>query len=290
MSAAKRSLACVSLCLIPAVVRADVIINSSLSLLQLQITPSAGLFEILSPFNASAFTQVFDSLGGFDQQFNSADDGATSAGSSTTLVTAMAVASAPALTESTTANLFLPEITASAGTTPGSPYGLLQGFFQITGTSGEVSVQLTAMLNESQSLSTTGSGLSASAEAIYSLLLPDISDSPLLFLDDPLSIAANASLSDSSSPALMATVTLMADTPYSLISQTDTEVKGTSSIPEPSSLILLFTSFSLGLLFVLRHRCHRRQIDHHRRATPKWFGLVCRQWTLGRRFVQLGTA
>ena len=38
---------------------------------------------------------------------------------------------------------------------------------------------------------------------------------------------------------LFALVTLQPDTPYYLIAETDTEVKGTSMVPEPSCLLLI---------------------------------------------------
>jgi hypothetical protein len=223
-----------------------------LSLTQFQILPDAGALQIISPFNASAFTQVFDSLGGFDQEYNSVDGGATSASSSTTLVSSSASASAVGLTASTSSSLLIPQITASAGTATGSPYGLLQGYFQIVGTTGAVSVELTATLNEIQSLSTTGFGQSATAEATFSLLLPAISDSPILFFDDPLAIGANSTMADSSSPTLTATVTLQANTQYDLLAEVDPEIKGISMTPEPSTVYLSFVGMCALALFLRR--------------------------------------
>jgi hypothetical protein len=245
-------IACVALWCLSPDAQASVIVSSSLSLTQLQILPAAGSVQIISPFNASAFTQVFDSLGGVDQDYNSVDDGATSANSSTTLVSSNAAASAVGLTVSTSSSLLIPQATASAGTEPGSPYGLLQGFFQIVGTTGPVSVELTATLNEIQSLSTTGFGHSATAEATFSLLLPDISGSPILFFDDPLAIGASGFMADSSSPKLTAAVTLQANTEYYLLAETESEIKGTSMTPEPSSVSLSFVGLCALVLFLRR--------------------------------------
>ncbi len=251
--------------LFPVVAQGNVIINSSLKLTQLQLLPSAGSVQYLSPFNASTFTQVFDSLGGSDQQYNSVDDGATSSSSTTSLVSATAAASATALTASTSGSLFIPQITASAGTNPGSPYGLLQGFFEIVGATGPVTVQLKASLMESQSLTTTGFGMSASSEAIFNLLLPDISSDPVLFFDDPLSIGPNGSVSDSQSPTLTASVTLQAGTEYYLIANTDPDFFGTSATPEPSSLSYLLTGLALCGPLALRSqwaRCAASRTSH----------------------------
>jgi hypothetical protein len=227
-------------------------VNSSLSLNQLQILPSAGTLQIISPFNASAFVQVFDSLGGFDQQFNSADDGVASSGAATGLAYATATASAVSLTALTTAGVNIPNQTISAGTVPGSPYGLLQGSFEIVGAPGPVSVQFIAALSVAQSLFTSQDGRSATSEATFSLLLPDISSSPILFYDDLLTIGPSAGVATSASPLLAETVTLETDTPYFLIVDTDPEVKGDSMTPEPAYLPVLIVG-TLAL-FSLRAR------------------------------------
>jgi hypothetical protein len=262
--AAPSLILCFALGLYPAVARADVVIDSSLSLTQLQILPSAGSIQFLSPFNASAFTQVFDSLGGADQQFNSVDDGATSASASTTLADATAAASALSMTASTNAGVNIPQITADAGTAPGSPYGLLQGFFEIVGATGPISVQLKASLLMHQSLSTSGYGQAATSEAIFDLLLPDISGDPILFFDDLRSIGPNDSIAISSSPTLSGFVTLQANTPYYLIANTDPDVFGSSSVPEPSSFWLLLTVLGVGALSIER-RERLRRTNHTRR-------------------------
>jgi hypothetical protein len=240
MRSATASLAlCVGFCLCPSALQAGVIVASTLNLTQLQILPSSGTVQFLPPINASAFVQVFDNLGGFDQQFDSVDDGATNVSAATALAFASAAASAVSMTASTTAGLNIPQITADAGTTPGSPYGLLQGLFQITGAGGPVSVQLKALLDVHQSLATSGYGQSATSEAIFNLLLPDISGDPILFFDDLRSIGPNDSSSTSSSPTLSAFVTLQPGMPYYLIVNVDPDVSGSSTAPEPASLLLL---------------------------------------------------
>ena len=250
--------------LYPAAVRADVVIDSSLSLTQLQILPSAGSVQFFSPFNASAFAQVFDSLGGADQQFNSVDDGATSASASTTFAHATASASALSMTASTTAGVNIPQITADAGTAPGSPYGLLQGLFEITGATGPISVQFKASLDVHQFLSTSGGGQLATSEAIFNLLLPDISGDPILFFDDLRSIGPNDSSASSSSATLSGFVMLQPDTPYYLIANTDPDVFGSSSVPEPSSFWLSLAVLGVGALSIER-RERRRRTNNARR-------------------------
>jgi hypothetical protein len=226
---------------------------------KLQILPSSGTVQFLSPFNASAFVQVADSLGGFDQQFDSVDDGATNVSAATALAYATAAASALDMTASAASGINIPQIEAAAGTVPGSPYGLLQGFFQIVGATGPVSVQLKATLDANQSLSTTGYGQSASSEVTFNLLLPDISGDPVLFFDNLLEIGPNDSAANASSFTLSALVTLQPDTPYYSIAETDAETPpGISHVPEPSSGPLLLTVLLLGASLAGREQWLRR--------------------------------
>jgi len=243
----------------PAMLRAAVIVSTSLSLTSFQILPSTGSVQFIHPTTASAFAQVFDTLGGSDQQFNTIDDGSTSAVAATALAHAMAAASAPALTASAVSGVNIPELTAGAGTVPGSTFGSLQGFFQIVGATSPVSVQLKALLAANQSLATTSSGQSADSEVTFSLLLPDISDTPVLFMDNLLHIGPSNSRSASSSPTLTNLVTLMPNTQYLWIAQTDSESSGTNTVPEPQSLLLGSSGLVLFALWVARlaHLRHR---------------------------------
>jgi hypothetical protein len=112
----------------------------------------------------------------------------------------------------------IPQITAfgSSGAN-GDPFGSLFGQFEIVGTTGPVSVQLKALLDYSQSLSTTGYGLSAFSEVVFNLLLPDVSGDPLLFFDNPLTIGPNAFKAAAGFPVLSTFVTLQPDTPIYLL-------------------------------------------------------------------------
>jgi hypothetical protein len=113
-----------------------------------------------------------------------------------------------------------------------------------------VSVNLTAPLSGDQSLMTTGDGVSASSEIIFEALLPDVSITPILFYDNPLSIGPNTTLVSPLSTTLSASETLMANTPYLLIVGVDAESSGLSMAPEPSLCALT----ALGLLGVFAVR------------------------------------
>ena len=245
-----------ALCFYPAAAWADLIVTTAISLNQLQILPANGSLVFLPGVLASAAAQAQDSLGGNDAQSNTVIDDATSASAMTALANANAAASAMALTGSAASGVNIPQITAFASSgANGAPFGSLFGQFEIVGATGPVSVKLKALLDYTQSLSTTGGGVSASSEAIFSLLLPDINGSPVLFFDNLLIIGPNDSMSTLGTPTLSASMLLDPNTPYYFIAEVDSESSGLSQVPEPSSLDLLLTGFVFSaLLFARRKR------------------------------------
>jgi hypothetical protein len=261
MSSVTRSLVLASaLCLYPAAVWADLIVTTDLSLSGFQILPASGSLLILPGVLATASAQAQDSLGGNDGQSNTVIDSATSASAVTALADAHAAASALALSASAASGVHIPQITAFASSgANGDPFGSLFGQFEIVGTTGPVSVQLKALLDYSQSLSTTGYGLSAFSEVIFSLLLPDLSGDPVLFFDHPLTIGPNTFETTAGSPVLSTFVTLQPDTLYLFIAGVDAESSGLSQVPEPSSLFLAVTvCVFFALLFAHGERGRRR--------------------------------
>jgi hypothetical protein len=244
--------------------RADINVSTSITLDQLQITPSIGTFQIISPFSASAFAQVFDSLGGSDQAFNSVNDGSTTASAATALVTASAAASVTAFTLGASSGVNIPaSVNATAGTNPGAPVALLEGFFEIVNPldarQSSVNVLWNATLEANQSLSTTGSGSSASSEAIFQLLLPDVSAAPFLFYDNPLQIGADSQLSTGSQTlTLNGSATLQTNTEYLMIAGADAETPPPPPTPEPSYMLLV--GAGLSSLAALRARQRKRAL------------------------------
>jgi hypothetical protein len=236
-------------CLGPTVAWADVLVNTQLNLTELQISPTTGTLEILSPVTAFTFAQALDSLGGFDAQSNSVNDSATSVNAATTLASASGAASAPALTGSVTANVSLPDNFNGFGNSAGQ--SSLSGRFEITGATNPVNVTFNAFLSISQFMQTTGAGQSATSETIFTLLLPDLSPNPVLGYDNPLAIGPDQVMSyDASptSPTLTTSMSLQPNTPYSFYAELDAESNGVST-PEPSSVGLVLTA--VGLLAVL---------------------------------------
>jgi hypothetical protein len=233
-------------------VRADVIVSTSLSLTSLTITPAKGSVQLKSPFSASAFAQTQDSLGGSGQQFKTVNGGAASASASTSVTSATATASVPGLSASASGNVDIAEISAFAAATANGGPGSLMGSFEIVGTSGSVTVDFAASLKGDQSLLTNGGGESAKSEIVFSLLLPGVSSSPLLFYDNPLSIGPDSSTILPYSNKLTDAIMLKANTPYLLIGNVDSESSGLSKIPEPSLAVL--AALALSALWFVRGR------------------------------------
>jgi hypothetical protein len=228
------------------VLSAGVIINTSLSLTNLQIQASAGTVDIQTGLNASAFASVEDSLGGSGAQYNSAN-------ASTPLVFGSGAASAPAFTESASSGVAMYGINASAGTNVAGPYGALQGFFEIVGTTGSVNVTMNATIDYNQTLVTDTLGVSAYSEVIFALNLPDTGLVPFLFYDSPLSIGSDATAANSGTQILTNSTTLQANTLYTIYAESDAESLGVDSAPEPASIELL----GLGLSLIVAGRKFR---------------------------------
>lgn len=230
--------------------QADVIVSTSLTLNGLTISPASGSLNIISPVTASAFATAQDSLGGFDQQFNTVNDSTTSATATTGLANASASASAPALTAGGNSAVNIPEITASASSGGNGGPGSLIGSFEITGTIGTVIVRLSAPITAHQSLLTNGGGVSATSSVTFDLLLPDISGSPELFYTNSPTIGPNSNVVSNYSNTLSTSVMLQADTPYQFIADVDAESSGLSIVPEPSLDAL--TALVFAIVLVLR--------------------------------------
>src|SRR5580658_4154280 len=111
--------------------RADVMVATSLSLTELQISPSTGSVVLLSPFTASANVFALDDLSGADSNFNQANDSATSATAATAFASAGAAASSTALAASASSGVNIPGATNSFAESTGQ--GGLGGDFGGTG-------------------------------------------------------------------------------------------------------------------------------------------------------------
>ncbi len=233
--------------------RATVVVNTSLSLTSLTITPSlggdSGSVQIQPGVYGPVFAGVSDSLGDLDTEFNFNFDGPASTSASVPLAGAGAAADGSLLTASATSGVNIPGLNANAATNPNAN-AQLSGTFEIVDTTNTgtvpVSVLFSAALATNQSLSTDLQGISASSEVTFQFSLPDIPAVPFLSYDNLLTIGPGQSESTTASPTLSGSTTLLTNTPYSFFLETDSESSGVDSvIPEPSSLFLVIAGLAL---------------------------------------------
>jgi hypothetical protein len=232
-----------ALCCLPAALRADIMVATSLSLTELNVTAPTGTTVQLS-LSASAFGSVFDSLGGSDFGY---DPGPTTASTSaaTTLASWAGAADATANTASSSSGVSIPgTLIAEAGTVPGGNYGDLQGTLEIVApTDTSVTVNFLAALTGSQDLFTNAYGVSASSEITFNLLVGSTTE---LFLDNLLQIGPSSSINSPYSSTLTNSDTLQTNTLYFFDANVDAESYGLNA-PEPSSVLLIGT---IGLLIL----------------------------------------
>ena len=240
--------------------RADVIVDTSIGLTSFMMSSSSGSIQFIAPLIsppgctsnalcATAFAQAEDGFGGFGQQFNVADNGATSASAATPYANANSAASVPSLTASAGSGVTIALIDGSADSTA---RGTLVGTFQIVDTTDPVTLSFSAALNATQTLTTDTFGLLASSETTFNLILSN-GDNPLFF-DNPMTIGSDQSQSFISSPTLTGSSSLLSpNTPYSLVAEVDSESSGiNSAVPEPSSSFLSVTVLGLCAMIVAR--------------------------------------
>ncbi len=224
--------------------RADVIVSTSLSLTNLQITPGVGTLQLsLAP---GVFGDVFDTLGDYNFAFDFSDDPALANASIPLAFINNSASVAGGLGATASSGVSILGIDAEAGTDTGNN-ATITGTLNILDPGGasadpqSVDVLFTALLNASQTLFTDPLGVSAFSEVTFALNLPDLGDSGnnFLFFDNLETIGSDSSNSTSSTPTLSETASLLTNTDYSFLLEADAESNGVNSTPEPASLILM---------------------------------------------------
>ena len=209
---------------------ATAIANTSIQLSSLSITPASG--SIMFSPTAQSFAQAQNSLGELVSNFNSGTTANSSA--SVTWANGSGSADSGSQTASASANVSIPNVTRAANSVGrGSLFDLA---FSVTGTSGPVSVQFSAMFPYAQSLMTDIYGVQATSEVILNL---SIDGQTVLFFDSPFTIGPSTSLATSGSPTLTNSMTLTAGQTYDLYLEIDSESSGINATPEPTTLTLL---------------------------------------------------
>lgn len=257
----------------PAMLQADVVVKTFVSLEQLQILPSSGSVVFLSPWTAQVAVHAEDSISGVDERSGSVTDSSLVLSAATALANADGAASTASVPYSATARsgVNIPEINASASSfsngDAGFPAYSLFGDFEITGATGPVTVVFQAPLAIDQQVITSGGGVKAFSEASFQLYSPDFTSggsNTLLFFDNILSIGPNDQQTYSNSPVLATpsagpdAITLDANTPYFLGAQVDAESMGLNQTPEPSFFVI--TGLGIGALLLVRKIRHGRAI------------------------------
>jgi hypothetical protein len=233
---------------------ADVIVNTIFDPVQLVIGAN-GAFTSFSGINLSVFAQALDSAGGFNQASDS--NGMNAAANALTSFAsgsghAVLGTSPPLLVGGANSSVLLPNL--FNGFASGEGQTTMSGGFEITGVTGPISVNFTAYLDDHQLLKTTGTGVSASSESIFTLTVPDAQTSPLLSFDNLLTIGPNQTVNYFPGTITLATsAVLMPNTIYPFVAALDSESFGAST-PEPASIALLLTTVGLSGLLCRRAR------------------------------------
>lgn len=249
------SIVLAALLLAPARLRADAQAIANLQFLNLQIIPAAGILVFsgasdLGFADLSAFAEANNSLGETVQDFAAATLGTVAANAAVTHATAHGEASALG-TGGAAGNSTIPgSVDLHADTTGRGNYSAL---FHITGGTGPVNVDFSAVLSGLVSVLTDSYGI-ASAEAIFSL---QVDGDPVLFFQSQHSIGNSDSVSDPIAAALADTRTLTYGTSYQLVIEADAETSATTTaVPEPSAFLMLLTPICYACSKRHRPKCH----------------------------------
>lgn len=217
---------------------ADATAISQISFSGLTISPGAGSFQLLTPWQASAFAQ-----GGVNNQYNSGTSpSAFAAGDFSLGLGSASVPPIPAYNVSGMAgasNAIVGQLDASDQAAGRGT--VWEDQFMITGGSGSVNTTFSLQLNEFLSVATDLYGQSAQAEAVLTLQL---NGNPVLFSDQLLSIGSNESQSAPLSTVLTDSTTLQYNTVYQLLIEGDAEASVLNT-PEPNAGAL-----GIGMLLV----------------------------------------
>lgn len=224
---------------------ADATATSQISFSGLTISPSVGTFQLLTPWQASAFAQ-----GGVNSQYNTGTSPSASAAGDFGLgLGSASIPPIPAFNASgmaSASNSILGQLDASDQATGRGT--VWENQFEITGSSGPVNTTFSLQLNGSLSVATDAYGQSAQAEGVLTLQL---NGNPVLFSDQLLTIGSSQSQSEPISTVLMDTTTLQYNTVYELLIEADAE-SSVVNVPEPAPMALALAT--LLVLFFSRKR------------------------------------
>jgi RHS repeat-associated protein len=229
--------------------RANVSVAATTSFDDVSIDPSSGTVSYISALQISAFAQA-----GANAQFSSLTPSIANATDVPVLgglATGSGIASLGPVTGTGTSTAMISGATAGFDTATGQASA--SGIFEIQGVTGPVSVTLSAVATGSLNLFADAYGVYGQGESIFTL---SIDGTPDLFTDTLMSVGPNQTQGDTFSDSLTDTVTLMANTPYWIFEQADSEalvVNSAIAIPDsftgPETIGCLMTSVLLLVWF-----------------------------------------
>jgi hypothetical protein len=243
------------------------IVDSSLTISSLTITPASGSASFLLPLDTSATSHAFNSLGEDISDGNSGTGTDVSANAAVTFANGNAQTRASNRSVSASASVNIPSGTVLAGVSvPGSD-GDLSGFFDIAGAStNPVDVTFTMQVSGSLHGVSDASGFLQTGDLTTQLVIDGMS---VLFDFETLpglpSIPGINNYPDTTIPiseTLMATVALDPTFSHFFDMHADAEAQA-FNIAEPGSLSLLLAG--LGAL-AWRRRCGATQLTKYKKA------------------------
>jgi len=224
--------------------QADAFASANISITNVTITPSAGTVVFTAPWTAEAFAQAQNSFGEDDPEYKSSLGSQVQVNAAVTFASGQALADPVNLVLKTSSLVYIPDPVTAAANSVGRA-DIFNSTFMITGGTGQVNVNFSAMLKSMQSLLTTGGGIFASSEVIYSLLVNGNLVSSFASFN---AIGPNDSWNPKPISELeTGMMTLNYDEDYTIYLEADAETEGIN-VPEPSTITLLFGGPALAFV------------------------------------------
>lgn len=225
---------------------ADTIAITSVSLNNLQIVPTSGTVVLSAPQAGQQTAAGAAATNNFDEESGSQQEGPThsQANASVTFATSSAVSDFPTLSLNASNNVTLSGCTCSGET---EAVAFIRASFMITGGTGNVDVTISGLLHTVQTLMTDQFSQFAVSRARFNL---QVSDGNVFSFDSNVRIGPNDSNSMDTQTQLSQVLTLVFGQQYNLLVFIGADSRAAESVPEPATVVLLFSGlgFMTGLV------------------------------------------